>query len=167
MTQEVSDKTDKQVAATPNGSSSPNNQPPPSNGRRRSLKGVYEYYLGKRDGLDVWIVNGSFIRRKILSEFLFGGNDRVYNFIPEGEIWLDGSISAVEVEYTTQHELTERKLMAEKGLSYDEAHKIASVEERQLREKNHALIEEKEKETPRVPFSLAESRRLSSGSPWE
>ncbi len=162
MNQEIIDKTDKkQVATIPNG------HPPSSNGRRRSLKGVYEYYLGKKEGLDVWIVNGSFIRRKILSEFLFGGNDRVYNFIPEGEIWLDGSINAVELEYTTQHELTERKLMAEKGLSYDEAHKIASTEEQQQREKNYALIEEKEKETPRVPFSLAESRRLSSGSPWE
>lgn len=161
MDQEISIKIDKQPAILPS------TQPPPSNGRRRSLKGVYEYYMGKREGLDVWIVNGSFIRRKILNEFLFGGNDRVYNFIPEGEIWLDGSINAVELEYTTRHELTERKLMAEKGLSYDEAHKIASAEEREQREKNHALIEEKEKETPRVPFSLAESRRLSSGSPWE
>lgn len=161
MGQEVSDKTDKQLGTLPS------SEPPPSNGRRRSLKGVYEYYIGKREGLDVWIVNGSFIRRKILSEFLFGGNDRVYNFIPEGEIWLDGSINAVELEYTTRHELTERKLIAEKGLSYDEAHKIASTEEQQLREKNYTLIEEKEKETPRVPFSLAESRRLSTGSPWE
>ncbi|MFY9458034.1 MAG: hypothetical protein WAP23_03910 [Candidatus Spechtbacterales bacterium] len=161
MDQEISVKIDKQPATLPS------TQPPPSNGRRRSLKGVYEYYMGKRDGLDVWIVNGSFIRRKILSEFLFGGNDRVYNFIPEGEIWLDSAINAVELEYTTRHELTERKLIAEKGLSYDEAHKIASIEEQQSREKNYVLIEEKEKETPRVPFSLAESRRLSSGSPWE
>ncbi len=161
MSQEISDKQDKQLATLPSV------QPPAANGRRRSLKGVYEYYMGKREGLDVWIVNGSFIRRKILSEFLFGGNDRVYNFIPEGEIWLDSAINSVELEYTTRHELTERKLMAEKGLSYDEAHKIASVEEQQSREKNYALIEEKEKETPRVPFSLSESRRLSSGSPWE
>jgi len=161
MSEEISNKTDKQLATSSNG------QPIPANGRRRSLKGVYEYYIGKRDGLDVWIVNGSFIRRKILSEFLFGGNDHVYNFIPEGEIWLDSAINAVELEYTTRHELTERKLMAEKGLSYDEAHKIASVEEQQSREKNYVLIEEKEKETPRVPFSLSESRRLSSGNPWE
>ncbi|MBI1888596.1 MAG: hypothetical protein HYS15_01545 [Candidatus Spechtbacteria bacterium] len=161
MNEEDSDKIDKQLA-TP-----PPSEPPPANGRRRSLKGVYEYYMGKREGLDVWIVNGSFIRRKILSEFLFGGNDHVYNFIPEGEIWLDSAINAVELEYTVQHELTERNLIAKKGLSYDEAHKIASVEEQQSREKNHALIEEKEKETPRVPFSLTESRRLSSGNPWE
>ena len=161
MPQEISDKTDKQLATLPG------THPPPVNGRRRSLRGVYEYYMGKREGLDVWIVNGSFIRRKILSEFLFGGNDRVYNFIPEGEVWLDNAIDVVELEYTTRHELTERKLIAEKGLSYDEAHKIASVEEQKSREKNHALIEEKEKETPRVPFSLSESRRLSSGNPWE
>lgn len=164
MAQEISGKngkTDNQSATAPN------SQPPPASGRRRSLKGVYEYYLGKKDGLDIWVVNGSFVRRKILSEFLFGGNDRVYNFIPEGEIWLDGAINATEVEYTTKHELTERKLIAEKGLSYDEAHRIAGVEEQQLRDKNQALIEEKEKETPRVPFSLAESRRLSSGNPWE
>lgn len=161
MTEEHNNKTDKPLAILPTA------EPPSASGRRRSLKGVYEYYMGKRQGLDVWVVNGTFIRRKILSEFLFGGNDRVYNFVPEGEIWIDGSINAVELEYAIQHELTERKLMAEKSLSYDEAHKMASAEEQQLREKNHILIEEKERETPRVPFSLAESRRLSSGNPWE
>ena len=136
-------------------------------GRKRSLKGVYEYYLGKRNGLDIWIVNGKFIRRKILSEFVYGGNDRVYNFVPEGEIWIDGSIDPVEAQFAIAHEITERTLMAEKGLSYDEAHKLASEEEGKERDKNQALIDEKEKETPRVPFSLTDSRKLSNGSPWE
>lgn len=136
-------------------------------GRKRSLKGVYEYYLGKRNGLDVWLVNGTFIRRKITTEFVYGGNDRVYNFIPESEIWIDSSTDPVEVQFTIEHEICERKFMAEKGLSYDEAHKLASEEEQKERDKNQALIDEKEKETPRVPFSLAESRRLSNGNPWE
>ena len=134
--------------------------------RPRSLKGVYKYYLGKREGLDIWIVDGSLIRRKIVSEFLYGGNDRVYNFIPEGEIWIDGSIDPMEAEYTIKHEIVERNLMI-KGLAYDEAHKIATDEEMKLREENQKIIEEKEKETPRVPFSLSESRRLSDESPWQ
>ena len=137
------------------------------NGRKRSLKGVYEYYLGKKEGLDVWIVNGKYIRRKILSEFLYGGNDRVYNFIPEGEIWIDGSTDSIEAQFTMRHEIVERNLMAEKGLNYDEAHKLASEDEKKHRDEMQAMIEEKEKETPRVPFSVAESRKLSNASPWE
>lgn len=135
--------------------------------RKRSLRGVYEYYLGKRNGLDIWFVNGTFIRRKIIPDFVYGGNDRVYNFIPQGEIWIDSSIDPVEAQFTIEHEILEREFMAGQGLSYDEAHKLATEQEQKLREKNHELIEEKEKETPKVPFSLSESRKLSNGSPWE
>lgn len=135
--------------------------------KKAKLKGVYEYYLGKKEGLDIWIVDGTFIRLKILSEFLYGGHDRVYNFIPKGEIWIDGSINATEVEYTIKHEIAERKLMAKKGLSYDEAHKLAAREEKKWREKHQKLIEKKEKKMPFVPFSIAKSRKLSNESPWE
>jgi len=141
--------------------------PPSPPARKRSLKGVYEYYIGKRNGLDIWIVNGPFIRRKITTEFVYGGSDRVYNFIPEGEIWIDSSAEAVEAQFTIEHEITERTLLNDQGLSYDEAHKLAAEEEQEARDKNQALIEEKERETPRVPFSLSESRRLSEGSPLE
>ncbi len=84
--------------------------------------GVYRYYWGEKDGFKVWVVDGAVIRKKIFNEFVYGGNNQRYPFVPEEEIWIDNSISAEEFETTLAHELNERNLMAKFGMTYYDAH---------------------------------------------
>ena len=49
--------------------------------------------------LDVWVVDGSRVRNHIYDEFLEGGNDQRYRFVPPGEVWVDGATSVEEFEY--------------------------------------------------------------------
>ena len=136
-------------------------------GHKHSLKGVYQYYLGKKEGLDIWVVDGIFIRREVLSEFLYGGNDQVYDFIPKGEIWVDGSTDVTEAQYTILHEIVERNLMVEKKMSYDEAHKIATEKEGKMRDEMEELVVKKEKKSPHVYFAMSDDREQSNESPLE
>ncbi|HNY02592.1 MAG TPA: hypothetical protein PKG48_08395, partial [Bacteroidales bacterium] len=70
----------------------------------------------------VWIIDGNAVRRDIYNEFLYGGNEQRYPFVPKGEIWIDHAISVEEFELTVEHEMNERHLMAKLGWSYDRAH---------------------------------------------
>ncbi len=97
------------------------------------LKNVYLSFAGERDGFKIYIVDGDEIRKNYFDEFVYGGNGERYTFIPHGEIWVDNSISAEEFETTVAHELKERKLMAQDGLSYDDAHDSALALEVRLR----------------------------------
>lgn len=83
---------------------------------------IYRYYYGEKDGFKVWIVDGALIRKNIFNEFVYGGNDERYPFIPVNEIWIDNSISAEEFETTLAHEMNERNLMAKYGMTYFDSH---------------------------------------------
>jgi hypothetical protein len=85
------------------------------------LHGVYRVRVGKRDSVDVWIVDGAAIRRDVFPDFGLSGNDRAYHFIPPGEIWLDAQISCEEMEFSIAAELAERTLMV-RGMPYDDAY---------------------------------------------
>ena len=54
-------------------------------------------------------------------EFVEGGNDQRYDFIPKGQVWVDETVDADERPAVALHELTERRLM-QRGMGYDEAH---------------------------------------------
>lgn len=82
---------------------------------------IYRYYCGKRNNFEVWIVDGVMIRKNIFNEFVYGGNEQRYPFVPQGEIWIDNSITAEEFETTLVHEINERNLMS-KGMTYFDAH---------------------------------------------
>jgi len=86
------------------------------------IKGVYRYYWGKRNGYDIWVVDGYKVRHKIYNSFLYGGNEQRYPFNPKGEIWIDNALSCEEFEMTLIHELNERHLMAKFGWTYIKAH---------------------------------------------
>lgn len=96
------------------------------------LEGIYRLKIGKRRGLDVWIVDGVKVRRELYTDFLFGGNDGRYKFIPTGEIWIDNSISVEELEFTIIHEICELELMKQ-GMTYTKAHELAAQEELKAR----------------------------------
>ncbi|MGE5315655.1 MAG: hypothetical protein ACM3Q4_13260 [Acidobacteriota bacterium] len=88
------------------------------------LDGCYRVYVGRRDSLEIWIVDGSAIRRDIYPDFGLSGNDLAYHFIPPKEIWLDSDISCEEMEFSIRFELAERALIAG-GLAYDDAYQKA------------------------------------------
>lgn len=89
---------------------------------RKSIDGIYRYHWGKRNGYDIWIVDGYKVRHKIYNSFLYGGNEQRYPFNPKGEIWIDNVLSCEEFEMTLIHELNERHLMAKFGWTYLKSH---------------------------------------------
>jgi hypothetical protein len=80
-------------------------------------------YSGK---IKVWVVDGNLVRTLLLIDFAGGGHDKVYDFIPKNEIWLDNDIKKSELKYILLHEMHERYMMA-KGMDYRKAHKSATL----------------------------------------
>ncbi|MFZ5559883.1 MAG: hypothetical protein ACOZAL_03790 [Patescibacteria group bacterium] len=73
-------------------------------------KELLEEYSQK---LKIWVVNGELVRGLLCVEFSEGGHDKVYPFIPKGEIWLDNVLGPMERKFVLLHELHERNLMPE------------------------------------------------------
>ncbi len=76
-------------------------------------------------GIAVWIVDGRLVRSVFDDDFTEGGHDYVYEFVPEGEVWIDNDLEEPERPYVLLHELHERNLM-EKGWPYSKAHEDSS-----------------------------------------
>lgn len=100
---------------------------------------VYRYFMGKSGNYDVWIIDGSQVRRKIFSSFLYGGNEQRYPFNPKGEIWIDNAISCEEYYLTLAHELNERHLMARFGWTYYASHDSSLSLEQVIRRSNEMI----------------------------
>jgi len=92
----------------------------------------------KRDGLTVRYVDGSIVRRFLDPEFVCGGHDLVYGYIPKKEVWIDALMDPRDISPVLLHETTERGLMA-KGTPYDAAHEFATATER-LARRNHGAL---------------------------
>lgn len=106
------------------------------------LKNVYRVRLGRREGQTIWTVDGWKVVREIYPAFIMGGNDQRYRFNPEGDVWIDNRIGVEELNYTIAHELIERKLMREKGWSYDRAHAAGLALEKEMRDRDQRLARE-------------------------
>ena len=115
------------------------------------LQNIYRVPAGKREGLDIWIVDGYMVRKNIYPDFGFSGNDLSYHFIPENEIWIDGQVSCEETEYSILNEINERKFLA-KGESYDDAYSDAIDITLAMRQRMDSLAKSHFKLT--VPDSL-------------
>lgn len=87
------------------------------------------------DGIKVYAVNGQYVRDNVLVDFTMGGHDLAYpEFIPEGEIWIDGDMNEFDKKTTVIHEYVERKKM-EEGVDYEDAHSLyANVAELKARQ---------------------------------
>jgi hypothetical protein len=77
------------------------------------------------NGITVWIVNGRSVRSTFDIDFTEGGHDRVYEFVPKNEVWIDDAIIEQERGYVLLHELHERNRMAN-GWAYNRAHAESS-----------------------------------------
>lgn len=78
-----------------------------------------------KGGVSVWIVDGRLVRSVFFTDFTEGGHDRVYPFVPAGEVWIDDDLRKKERPYVLLHELHERNLMLG-GAGYDSAHEESS-----------------------------------------
>lgn len=87
--------------------------------------------------VQIWLVDGQLVRDFFLNEYSEGGHDRVYPFIPEGEIWIEQVLSENERRFIILHELHERFLMGSKGgkKTYPNGHHGATIVESHYR--NH------------------------------
>ncbi len=77
------------------------------------------------NGITVWIVNGRLVRSTFDIDFTEGGHDKVYEFVPSGEIWIDDAIVEQERGYVLLHELHERNRMSQEW-PYSKAHAESS-----------------------------------------
>ena len=103
--------------------------------RRRSLdrleesgscQSVYVSQYRKIGEVAVWLVDGRVVRDRHKTDFTQGGHGYVYSWIPRDEIWLEYGLHETELPFILLHESLERELMKEQGMSYNDAHAMAS-----------------------------------------
>lgn len=122
------------------------------------LSGFYRGFIGRRDGLNIWIVDGSKVATDLYAEWIMGGNDQRYRFNPLDEVWIDDRLGCDELEYTVAHELLEVGLMRENRFTYERAHNCSLDLEKTLRDANSARSERAHRK-----LSLLQSERKLPG----
>jgi hypothetical protein len=111
-------------------------------GKRLNPKSVHERLWKKlKAGLRVWVVDGRLVRSAFDLDFIAGGHDLVYNYVPAQEVWIDNDTLEAERLYIVLHELHERNLM-EQGWTYERAHASANRLEVRCRRRPAALTRE-------------------------
>jgi hypothetical protein len=101
-------------------------------GENPSLKPPYIKKIEQRGDLQIWIIDGAYIRSHIDEEFTNFGQHYRYPYIPLNELWIDQEAENNEKQFFIDHLLVERRLMA-KGIPYEKALPIADREERKER----------------------------------
>ena len=95
----------------------------------------------RNETVNVYIIDGIFLRTFIYIDFCFGGHHYVVEqysrFIPQGEIWLEELMPDHEKECVLVHEATEYELMHYEDMAYIHAHAKASVKEQAFRQKTY------------------------------
>lgn len=109
------------------------------------LTGKWKKFVGKQDGLNVYAVDGEWVRHNLSVIFGHGGHGYVHEFIPHNEIWISArhfkncgckgtknnqKISRAYFKSTVLHEIVEYKEM-KKGMNYWRAHQIALQKEKE------------------------------------
>lgn len=93
--------------------------------------------LAEKDGLKIFLVDGHKLRHFVDIDYVMGGHGIRYVYIPMNEIWIDSSNKS-EIQQIIVHEIHEFKLM-KKGMNYDKAHELASLEEMKIMDKKLIL----------------------------
>ena len=89
------------------------------------LKPPYIRKLMSRHTIDIWLVDGKYVREHYYLDFTQGGHNFIYDFIPRFEIWIDDDLSSDERPAVIAHELYEQSLMHD-GIDYNHAHTWAN-----------------------------------------
>ena len=98
----------------------------------KQLKPPYLKKDAARADLQVWIVDGIYIRSHMDEEFTNFGQHFRYKYIPRNELWIDQEAVHDERRFFIDHLLVEHRLMAQRK-SYAEALVEADREERKER----------------------------------
>ena len=98
----------------------------------RSLKPAYIEKIDQLGDLQVWVVDGTFIRSHIDEEFTNYGQHYRFPYIPVNELWLDREAAEDEQQFFIDHLLVEHRLMS-KGVPYEKALVEADRAERKER----------------------------------
>ena len=97
-----------------------------------TLKPPYLNKIDQRGDIQIWIVDGAYIRGHIDEEFTNFGQHYRFPYIPTMEFWIDKEDEHDEHRFFIDHLLVEHELMA-KGMPYEEAITKADVAERRER----------------------------------
>jgi len=92
-------------------------------------------YIKKIDGrgnLQIWIVDGSYIRSHIDEEFTNFGQHYSFSYIPKNELWIEEETKTDERRFFIDHLLVEHRLMSQ-GVPYNKALEEADRVERKER----------------------------------
>ena len=92
----------------------------------------YLQKIEERGDLQVWIVDGSYIRGHLDEEFTNFGQHYRYPYIAQNELWIDQEAAHDERLFFIDHLLVEHRLMAA-GMPYDQALVEADRAERKER----------------------------------
>ena len=103
-----------------------------SKGTESKLKLPYLEKIDERGNLQVWIVDGSYIRGHIDEEFTNFGQHYGFPYIRKNELWIEMETKTNERQFFIDHLLVEHRLM-EKGVPYDTALVEADKVERRER----------------------------------
>ena len=99
-----------------------------------------------KGGVKVWLVDGDLVRQKYYNDFIEGGHDKVYKWMPSKEIWIDDKLPAKNREAVILHEDHERHLMSH-GMTYDKAHRSSSIVEGEAKAHHKVAERLKQEET--------------------
>ena len=97
-----------------------------------SIKPPYVDKVDERGDLQVWIVDGGYVRGHIDEEFTNFGQHYRYPYIPLNELWIDQEAEHDERQFFIDHLLVEYRLMAQ-GMPYAQALTEADKAERKER----------------------------------
>ena len=102
-------------------------------------KSVYKLKYRVENALKIFIVDGKKVRENYHMDFLAGSHHYKYDFIPEDEIWIDDAMNIDEIEPTIINIVTERTLMKEQKMTYEQAHTIAIQKELEVRKARNEI----------------------------
>jgi hypothetical protein len=97
-----------------------------------SLKPAYIEKIDERGNIQIWLVDGAYIRGHVDEEFVNFGQHYRYPYIPVNEFWIDREAELDERKFFIDHLLVEHRLMSA-GMPYEKALPRADQVERRER----------------------------------
>ena len=130
-----------------------------------SFRLPYLEKVGQREGINIWIVDGAYVRMDLDQDFTNYGQHYVCSYIPEDEFWIDKEGQSDELELFIDRLLVEHRLMAHEGMPVAGALEAANAAELAARKKLGDV--EKLMDASRLPDARKAHvrlwKRLSSG----
>jgi hypothetical protein len=94
----------------------------------KKLKPPYIRKLDDRGDLNIWIVDGIYIRGHINEEFTNFAEHSRFKYIPKNELWIDQATNTRDQQFYIDNMLVMHRMIA-KGASYQQAITAAELEE--------------------------------------